>query len=324
MPEDPEIELETRPFIDMIPTKWRTGPDLWCSAYQMVRVPTEALKEPVTIDLGKQLVVFFWGQMPRLSIDSALTSTTEGSLQVEAKSEKGSHHPPGPTALILTPIESEWTPETINRCRYIAQQAAGLLSMHSQSLVYAWLEDYVIRVQNGMIDPTAAKIVSGAWLQPVGIAEPLIGAFEDAGRTLDAHPDSDRLGLALRWIDQATRTEGIDSFLRAWIALETLAMPDTTNIRPMNVVLGQIYEMPHGEAKEHFLTGQLFRLRTSIVHHGDSAPIEDKLILYMQALFKDLFSAELGPSAALAHAMLEDDELSIRAYLINRAAGLKN
>ncbi len=180
------------------------------------------------------------------------------------------------------------------------------------------LEDYVIRLPEGRIEPTAIKIASrGRFSQPA-ISESLVAAFEDIGSVLAAHPDGERFGLALRWMDEATRTEGVDAYIKAWVALETLAMPDTTNIRPMNEALGRIYGMSTDEASERFLTGRLAGLRASVVHDGDQRFVKDKLILYLHALFKDLLFHQMESRTAVAQAQLDDPDLDLHGHIVER------
>src|SRR5216684_338281 len=63
----------------------------------------------------------------------------------------------------------------------------------------------------------------------------LLAAFQ--GRNLVHH----RVLLSLRWFEQALFDHGIDAFLKYWIAVETVGMPDTSNIRPLIESLAVAY-----------------------------------------------------------------------------------
>lgn len=80
-------------------------------------------------------------------------------------------------------------------------------------------------------------------------------------------PDSERLrfGLASRWYQAATcEPIGPFAFTQFWFALETLAMPDETNIRPLRELVARLT----GEAQAEWRTflGRLNGIRGDIVH----------------------------------------------------------
>jgi hypothetical protein len=144
-----------------------------------------------------------------------------------------------------------------------------------------------------------------------------VAAFEDIGRSIETHTDRDRIALALRWMDQANRTDGVDAIVKAWTALETLSMPNTTNIRPMNDALSRMYGISSKEANTEFLTGHLQGLRSDVVHNGHVTPVGTIVGVYMHELFKDLLFERLGlEHLARAKKFLESNGEQVRRRLL--------
>ena len=118
----------------------------------------------------------------------------------------------------------------------------------------------------------------------------------DAHALLVDMPETDRnrLSLALRWINAAIRDRRVDAFIKYWLAIETLGMPDDTNIRPISETLARVYNISYAEARDRFLVGRLYGRRSRIVHEEDLTPVDAQVLIYLFAIFMDLLRAELG------------------------------
>jgi Apea-like HEPN len=101
--------------------------------------------------------------------------------------------------------------------------------------------------------------------------------------------------LSLRWFEQSQfELSGIDKFLKSWIAVETIGMPDTSNIRPLIESLAQAYGETSEEIKKKYKIGRLLDLRSRIVHDGLIFPIHSSLSTYVEALYVDALYIFLG------------------------------
>jgi hypothetical protein len=112
--------------------------------------------------------------------------------------------------------------------------------------------------------------------------------------------------------------KGVFAFLKCWIAIETLAMPDGTNIRPAILTLAAAYNMSEAEARDFFAIGRLFSLRGDIVHRGLTPRMDQYLLAYIEGVYVDLLAQVLGVGSRIAQATLERDtqtaaELTARA-----------
>ena len=79
----------------------------------------------------------------------------------------------------------------------------------------------------------------------------------------------DRFTLMSRFLVKAlTYTNGEEKFLLLWTALEVFPMKDTSNIEPISLYLGKILSRDAASVKEKLGVGQLYGLRSSLVHDG--------------------------------------------------------
>jgi hypothetical protein len=115
-----------------------------------------------------------------------------------------------------------------------------------------------------------------------------------------------RVRLSLRWLYEAMHEmDGVFAFLKYWIAIETLAMPDGTDIRPVTQQLAESYGKPESEARDFFAVGRLFGLRSEVVHQGLTPRINQHLLAYIEGVYVDLFTHGLGGKSTIAVGSLE-------------------
>ena len=114
------------------------------------------------------------------------------------------------------------------------------------------------------------------------------------------------------------------SFLKCWIAIETLAMPDITNVVPINEILAKIYSITITDAAKQFFVGRIHGLRSDIVHDGIMIPINPGVTDYLQAMYFDLLShiAEIKSERRLESA-LKNESFRIETYITQYAKARK-
>jgi hypothetical protein len=97
-----------------------------------------------------------------------------------------------------------------------------------------------------------------------------------------------RIHLAMRWLDGAKHEQNsLDEFLKLWFAIETLIMPDTSNIKPIKDFLQSAYSLDSNTISYTFNIGKIFNLRSKIVHEGKNIGIHSQLIEYLKGLVYD-------------------------------------
>lgn len=120
-----------------------------------------------------------------------------------------------------------------------------------------------------------------------------------------------KITLSLHWHLKGIQSDGLDSFLSLWIALETLAM-NSTNIADLNGALAVAYGTTRESASTEFGVGRIFGLRSKIVHNGIRKRISTDLTDYMECLYADLLVHELlGESLGRARALLRSKQIDI-------------
>lgn len=112
-----------------------------------------------------------------------------------------------------------------------------------------------------------------------------------------------RVRLALRWYLQAQKQQSeqeetvADVFVSYWVAIEALAMPNTTNIVPVKKALADIHSISVQEVTDVFPIGRIFNLRGKILHEGHVPEMRWELIVFMDNLFKDVLLSILDVPA---------------------------
>ena len=92
-------------------------------------------------------------------------------------------------------------------------------------------------------------------------------------------------------------------------------MPDTTDIRPINIALARIYGLSRDEVTTRFKIGRIFGLRSDIVHNGQVRSIHQQLQRYIQAVYVDILFDLLGQaSERRAEAVLDDATFNHAAW----------
>ena len=306
IPDDlPLPKAKPLDIVTLIPENWREVPgQAYMSAYRMLGIPLADLTPRRFMELEDACVVMGWLGMPQLGLDVEIEPRADGQILVAVRGDADRQHPPGPTTLVIARISGsdEWAARTR------IDGVVGLLSaLAGQPVVHRHMENYRLSWPDGSIGPTSQMVVNPLWHYEVNLSLDAVNSWTAASAAASAHPDSDRIYLALRWFDEARRASGVDAYLRFWVALETLGMPNSTNISLLRDQLGRIYGISQPEVESRFGVGKLFSLRSRIVHEGLRIDIQGPLLLLIAGIFIDILLDRLGFSSALrAQAALDE------------------
>jgi len=123
-----------------------------------------------------------------------------------------------------------------------------------------------------------------------------------------------RIHLSLRWFTAADRENGVDAYLKYWIALETLAT-NTTNINSLNDTLAATSKVSSQKAKQDFRASRLFDLRGRIVHGGYQKGLDAWLLKYIESLYIGALFQKIGMECERrAEYLLEDGKFEVSKY----------
>lgn len=228
--------------------------------------------------------------------------------------------PPGIYSVVLLPYDVDGVPGVEPETRAKVGAIAGLIgAVGGRTLVFDKLYDNIRSMSRGKTTAfSRAMLNPGALVVPridagrIGLAQAIgAAAFQES-------KEGARLRLSLRWFDASVQSDdNVDSFIRCWIALETFAMPDSTNIAPINEALVSVYGLSDSDtARDRFRVGRLYGLRGDIVHSGSPTSLNGAVDEYLRAIYVDtlLFMCAV-PSDKRAEAVRSSNATALREYL---------
>lgn len=285
----------------MIPQSWFTKPEnssVWLSGYRMLRLNLADLPSgPKFMDLDNIRIVFVYGKVNYLNIDAATPKFTTDGHHVLSTSNLKTSTDEGAYLIVIIPFEIDGVAGNERSVRERISDTIGLLiAFNDRNMAFEHIFDYVIQL-NGKEQSVIGRTVTNPFSMPKpDISDNKLLRIQNAGAKIaNLNPqDRNRTQLSLRWFETAIYDEGTDAFLKYWIALETLAMPDTTNIKPINEAISAIYGFSGEQTAETFHIGRIFNLRGRIVHSGEKFPVSAYLLDFICAIYVDILFSILG------------------------------
>lgn len=316
MDENGTVEQAEHRVADVVPAEWRERgtTSVWLTTYRSMRAQVE--RRPgsgVIFELKDALVVVLHGSVPYLDgrrVRIEFTSETEWHLHAEDAGvvEKT---PLGHYIAIILPFDTANAKGDEPAVRSRVQELVGMLVVFcGTNSVFQHIADNVLDIGTDQLTTFSEPRRNPMSLPEADVSDEALDLVKssDAAVALRGAGDRERIGLALRWLHMATFDSGVDAFLKGWLAIETLGMPDTTDIRPIQESLVRAYELRGWqEAEARFRIGRLYGLRSVIVHKGALAPVHSQLLDYQRAIFVDVFRELLDlPGRGEAQRVLED------------------
>jgi hypothetical protein len=287
------FKIVEKKITDLIPEDWfkdTANSSVWITGFRIVRADKSELANGYTINLIGTRAFVLYGQICYFSNDTGWELNEEGIPSCKA-SIKNIKTPMGSWLMIMAPYKIDGIEgNEANVKRAISSSAGFLAAFVGRNAVYERIYENIIDIGSG-----TAIVYSPFFLNPgaspkpnfskanVALMNEAVGKINNVDKTTRS-----RLELAFHWYEEALKDSGRDAFLKSWIALEVLAMPDSTNIRPINEALSRAYGKTIDEITKTFGVGRIFGLRSRIVHDGDVLPIKFILEEYLQAIFADV------------------------------------
>ena len=268
------------------------------TGYRALRVRGQFPK-PQVINLKNLTIVIIQGTIQYLDAGAAkIEIIDEANWKFDAEKIIERTSVAGTYVLIMAPFDVDGTVGNEAAIRNQITEAVGLLSsLHGRNIVFQHLFDNVIEMSERKSTAFSPVMDNPNFFPIVGIGSNATKLLRqaDAAIAKSDHKQKIAISLALRWFKSAVyETDGISGFVKYWVAIETLAMPDTTNIAPITQMLSDAYEISIEEVRQRFLVGRILNFRSEIIHNGHLGAINANLFRYMEALFSDLLSIKLG------------------------------
>lgn len=170
------------------------------------------------------------------------------------------------------------------------------MSIIGQSAAFAHVFDHVYRLDGSGVSVTSQPHSNYCTIGKPNLEKGYLDGILWIEKALFSTPpkEKNRIDLSLRWFHRATYDSGVDAFIKYWIALETISMPNTGNIRPLKAILAKAYSIKFCEVENTFGIGRICRLRSRIVHDGELIEIDLPFLFYMSCLYSDALFDVLG------------------------------
>jgi hypothetical protein len=201
--------------------------------------------------------------------------------------------------------------------------AAGLLAaFDGRNVLLQELFEADYREEGG------SRVASPPYHPPAFPAEPDVSDDRVAliGRAATALAKRDeatqnRVSLSLDWFLEGLWTAGTDGLLRSWLAVEVLAMPNTSEIAPLKQALARLYHGRPEELLARKLVNRFSSLRDRVVHDGLRPPISNAALGCLRGVYVDVLLDMLGlpPQERTAQALARHDALTELGVLLAKS-----
>ncbi len=291
---------KTKSIPDFIPDIWFKDKDkssVWLTAYRIFLADKKEFNVIRTYDLDCLRVVVFYGHVSYL--DASLTRLNiDPNGKAEIHSDlKENKTPESGWLLILQPFVIDGLEQNEPLIRMKAGIYATLYAaLNGRNMAFDREFDNIISLKDLSTSAHSPTFVNPNSYPIPSVTNKRLDIICEAGKRIEKKEEKERrrIELSLHWFGKGMRSSGVDSFVSYWIALETLCMPDTTKILPLEKSLAKAYNMTLKEVKDLFGVGRIFNLRGRILHGGENLPIHQLLSTYMENLFEDVLLVNLN------------------------------
>jgi len=142
-----------------------------------------------------------------------------------------------------------------------------------------------------------SEAIGNEW--QMGLAAVTVEQFGDWTKTMLAtylerpREELSRIGLACDWYWRSTQTSDlVTEYLELWFVVEVIAMPDTTNVRPVRERLAETFG-PSEDAWKEFV-GRHYRRRSELVHGIAKREVPEQEVESLRDLVQALLEREFG------------------------------
>ncbi len=291
------------PFVDLVSPEWfkdREKSSIWVRGYRARpvlphHVPTPEVHfrfKKATAALVHGSVTYAFAERPDIE------PTRQGDARFRTPRTYGwATSTVGTYLLLVAPHDTDGIETNEESTEERLDELEGLLTgFGGRAMVYQRFFDNIIHLGTGKIILCFGAVDNPAWYDPPNLHSARLDTLAelDMARAAAAPALRSRIDLSLRWLAYAGRDRGVDAFIKYWVAIEILAMPDTTKVRPANDLLASAYGLPLDDVVRRFCLGRMQGIRSAIVHDGLRVAIPGEVAKFLEAIYFDLVAAILG------------------------------
>jgi hypothetical protein len=299
---------------------------VWIAAYRVFRLREEnaVAQQPTVFDVVQTRVRahLYVGDLRYTDFAAArLRLEAADRYALDTSNVRERTDPTGAYLLLLTPFDVDGTPGSERDTRDRLDAVVGLLiALEGRNAAFEKVFESVHHFGTGLTTGWSGTVTTPQWYRSPDLGNERLEQIADVETKIEELPDTDRerVRLSLRWHAAAVYDDDVDALIKQWIALETLTMPDGTDIDPLVALLARAHDLAPGVAKEQLSIGRIYRLRGKVVHTGRAKPIHPRILDHMANLYADALCELLGAPGQRRSAVtaVEADGL-VRAALVD-------
>ena len=287
-----------RSIYSIIPKQWQNEDSIWLSAYNISHLEQVDLPQAVSVEIMGLKAIAFWGKFQYYSIDEVnLVPKENGILHFELKSPELKTSKIGPWVHFLAPYSQNDQNQETSIKKKIKAARALMCSVLGRNAVDQHFCDNVLNLRTGNISG-----FSPVFKNPFTDPQPIftidsIERMQEIYKRIEnicVEKTENRYNLSLQWFNDSLDDDGVDAFLKVWIAIEVLLMQSSENIKPLKNLLVKGYGISSQDTTEKYLIGYLCGLRGAIVHDGTVTSLHYGVTRYLEELYKDFLCLSLG------------------------------
>jgi hypothetical protein len=309
-----------RSLVDFIPSDWFSVPEkssFWVTGYKIFVPEEHEIKAFPPFDFHQVRIMIFRGTInyPRLT-GIAHMQVKEETLTVEGLKYENTHSPRNAWLLIFQPyiIDGHKHPEPEYLVKRKAGSMAGLYAaINGFNMAYERVFDFS-STMTGLSSCASPSFINPRAFPSPDLSQERLRAIHNAGKVIDKLEASvkRKVELALSWFEAGLRSTRLDSFIKYWVAIETIGMPDSSDVKPLNELLAKAYDLPVTKVSAKLGIGRIQNLRSRILHDGEDLTIHQDLSRYMEAIFLDTLLSSLGlPPTRYPLSIVENENFNL-------------
>lgn len=270
--------------------------------YRILTPETTELIQPRYVELVEAVGVIWYGQFRFLSKPSVRIEVVRGedgladwSHRITQQGGAWQTTPSQANLLLLIPTLLDQHAEESASVETRLESTAGLFSsLIGYETTYEFVAQQLVDLRSNEVSSTGAWSRSIRGMHTPGLGSSALSEVRDGMANLARKPERDRYRLSLRWFEQSLVGQSSDRYLKLWLALETLAMPETSNIRPVKDKLARIHGIDKIRSEDLLHVGWLHAVRARIVHDGEMREaLIDPYVPHLMAIYTDLLREAL-------------------------------
>nr|WP_246031850.1 HEPN domain-containing protein [Salibacterium salarium] len=290
----------------------------WCGFYKSPQLTKSEFEKPIRINFDQEIVLInYFDSISTFNWDNMVEANEEGEIKLTNPEEKTSSS--GVYILIIVPGKISTREEAFNRI----EEISGTLSITQGK---NFVKDYITSSfyffdGNGRVN--SIPFNPDVFHKPSVENENLKKAMEIQMKVRDIENDEKRskVKLSLRWFYKSLSEDGVDAFIKLWIAIEAIGKDSFNksedNLKDIKMKFRSIYS-EFKDPSSHFQLGPLFSLRSNIVHKGEFVNIDNKVMRYLECIYKDLLDYELKMhNQEYSKSCKENFEIDVLKYVKN-------